>query len=306
MISKKKGARAARRACGIALAVAAISAHAETGATAPVDPQRSQGTEAAAEASIVPAASIAPAAPTAAAVPAAPIEQAAPATAAAPAATDAASASAAAQTRVRFARGNYKPGIEQLRVVRRENTMNNIAGQVALNIALSVIAGGVSVSAQGFSKNDLGGTTLEALKDDPLGANPAIDELSNALSKVATDIYRRRAEAAYATALTDGSTAEEIEEARKVQAVADTPLLPGSWHLVYENLTGSDELFRLKFGAALGRAGFMRPPAECFYQSEPVAWNEWQADNWQRLREERAKAVARCTETLSATPEKFW
>ena len=200
----------------------------------------------------------------------------------------------------------YKPGIEQLRVVRRENTMNNIAGQVALNIALSVIAGGVSVGAQGFSKDDLGGTTLEALKDDPLGVNPAISELNDALSKVATDIYRKRAEAAYATALTDGSTPEEIEEARKVQAVADTPLLPGSWHLVYENLTGSDELYRLKFGAELGRAGFMRPPAACFYQSEPVAWNEWQADNWQRLREERAKAVARCTETLSATPEKFW
>ncbi|MFV0672837.1 hypothetical protein [Variovorax sp. tm] len=285
MISKKQGARAAWRACGIALAVAAVSAHAETDAAAPADPQRSQATEAVAGAPAVPVAPISPAAPVEAVAPAAP---------------------AAPQTRVRFSRGRYKPGIEQLRVVRRENTMNNIAGQVALNIALSVIAGGVSVGAQGFSKDDLGGTTLEALKDDPLGVNPAISELNDALSKVATDIYRKRAEAAYATALTDGSTPEEIEEARKVQAVADTPLLPGSWHLVYENLTGSDELYRLKFGAELGRAGFMRPPAACFYQSEPVAWNEWQADNWQRLREERAKAVARCTETLSATPEKFW
>ncbi len=285
MISKKQGARAAWRACGIALAVAAVAAHAETDAAAPADPQRSQATEAVAGAPAVPVAPISPAAPVEAVAPAAP---------------------AAPQTRVRFSRGMYKPGIEQLRVVRRENTMNNIAGQVALNIALSVIAGGVSVGAQGFSKDDLGGTTLEALKDDPLGVNPAISELNDALSKVATDIYRKRAEAAYATAMTDGSTPEEIEEARKVQAVADTPLLPGSWHLVYENLTGSDELYRLKFGAELGRAGFMRPPAACFYQSEPVAWNEWQADNWQRLREERAKAVARCTETLSATPEKFW
>ena len=273
MISKKQQRRAALRACGIALAVAGFSAHAEPDAPASA---MQQPTEATTDAPAVPAASVA------AAVPAQP------------------------QTRLRFRLGTYKPGIERLRVVRRENTMNNIAGQVALNIALSVIAGGVSVGAQGFSKDDLGGTMLDALKDDPLGANPAMNELKDALGKVATDIYRKRAEAAYATALTDGSTPEEIEEARKVQAEADTPLLPGPWHLVYENLTGSDELFRLKFGAELGRAGFMRPPAACFYQSEPVAWEQWQADNWQRLREERAKAVARCTETLSATPEKFW
>jgi len=161
MISKKQGARAAWRACGIALAVAAVSAHAETDAAAPADPQRSQATEAVAGAPAVPVAPISPAAPVEAVAPAAP---------------------AAPQTRVRFSRGMYKPGIEQLRVVRRENTMNNIAGQVALNIALSVIAGGVSVGAQGFSKDDLGGTTLEALKDDPLGVNPAISELNDALT----------------------------------------------------------------------------------------------------------------------------
>lgn len=271
MNSNKQGRRAARRACVIALALAGLSAYAEPDAPAPAPQQ--QPAQAAAEA---------PAAPVAAAPP------------------------AAQQTRLRFNRGFYKPGIEQLRVVRREDTMGNVAGQVALSVALSVIGGGVSIGAQGLSKDDLGGTTLEALKGDPLGVNPAISELNDALGKVATDIYRKRAEAAYATALTDGSTPEEIEEARKVQAEADTPLHPGPWHLVYENLTGSDELFRLKFGAELGRAGFMRPPAACLYQSEPVAWSQWQADNWQRLREERAKAVASCTETLAATPEKRW
>lgn len=193
----------------------------------------------------------------------------------------AAEAPAAPQTRVRFDRGVYKPGIERLRVVRRENTVGPVAGQVALNVAFAVLAA-------------------------DLALNPAVGELTDALSKVATAIYRRRAEAAHALALTDGSTPEEIAEAAKVQAVADTPLLPGPWHLVYENLLGSDALFRLKFGAQLGRPGFMRPPADCFYQSEPVAWAQWQADHWQRLREERAKAVAACTEALAATPEKRW
>ncbi|MNL74821.1 hypothetical protein D3C87_2005180 [compost metagenome] len=50
----------------------------------------------------------------------------------------------------------------------------------------------------------------------------------------------------------------------------------------------------------------MRPPIECRYQSEPVARARWQADNWQLLREERAKAVEACTKIISAAPEKRW
>ena len=273
MISKKRP-RAALT-CGIALAVIGLSVHA-------AEPD-------------APAPSVQPAAI------AADIPAPSPPSVAPPA-----EAAAAPQTRVRFNRAAYKSGIERLRVVRRENTGNYVAGQIALNVALSLIAGGVSIGAQGFSKDELAGTTLEELKDDPVSANPAIGELTDALSKVATDIYRKRAEAAHALALTDGSTPEEIEEAGRVQKEADTPLNPGPWHLVYENLTGTDELFRLKFGAQLGRPGFMRPPAACYYQSEPVTWTQWQADNWQRLREERAKAVASCTETLAATPEKLW
>jgi len=274
MISTHK-TRAAFTACSIAMATLGFSAH----AAEPDAPARS-APPAAIAADIL-----------------APVQ---------PSVAPTAEAAAAPQTRVRFNRAAYKSGIERLRVVRRENTGNQIAGQIALNVALSLIAGGVSVGGQSFSKDELAGTTLEELKDDPVSANPAIVELTDALSKVATDIYRKRAEAAHALALTDGSTPEEIEEAGRVQKEADTPLNPGAWHLVYENLTGTDELFRLKFGAQLGRAGFMRPPAACFYQSEPIAWTQWQADNWQRLREERAKAVASCTETLAATPEKFW
>jgi hypothetical protein len=269
-MTSKNEQRTVRYACGIALAALGFAAHA--------DAQAPETTPKTVEQSVAqPAAD--PTAPTA-------------------------EATFAPQTRLRFHRGFYKPGIEKLRVVRREDTVGSVAGQVALNVAFAVLGGGAAV--QGFSKDDLGGTTLEELKDDPLGANPAITDLNEALGKVATDIYRKRAEAAHATALADGSTPEEIADAAKVQAEADTPLHPGPWHLVYENLLGSDELFRLKFGAELGRAGFMRPPATCLYQSEPVAWAQWQADSWQHLREERAKAVAACTQTLAATPEKRW
>jgi hypothetical protein len=226
--------------------------------------------------------------------------------AAVPANSAPATQDAALQTRLRFSRGALKPGIEGLRVVRRENTINNVAGQVATSVAASVLSGGIAIGGNGFSKGDLAGTTLEELKDDPVAVNPALNDLNDALSRVATDIYRGRVAAARATALQDGSTPEEIEDTSKVPVEADTPLHPGAWHLVYENLAGSDELYRLNFGAELGRPGFMRPPAACAYQSEPIAWTQWQADHWQRLREERVKAVAYCTAKLAATPEKFW
>lgn len=210
------------------------------------------------------------------------------------------------QTRLRFQRGSYKPGIESLRVVKRENTTNLVAKQIAASVALSVFTGRLIAGVDDFSKNDLAGDFLEELKNDPVAVNPAISDLNDALSKVATEIYIRRAANARAVALKDGSTPEEIEEASQIPKEADTPLHPKAWHLVYENLSGSDELFRLKFGAELGRAGFMRPPAVCAYESESVAWAEWQANDWQRLREERAKAVEKCTLVLASTPEKRW
>lgn len=231
-------------------------------------------------------------------------EAAAPPMAAASAPAEATPAAPPSQTRVRYLRMPQQSGADHLRVVRREDTVGRVAGQVALNVAFAVLGTGAAV--QGFSKDGLGGTTLEALRDDPVSVNPAMSDLQEALSKIATDIYRRRTETALATALTDGSTPEEIEAARQTPKEADSPLVPGSWHLVYENLMGSDELFRLKYGASLGRAGFMRPPIGCSYESEPLAWTQWQADGWQRLREERVKIVARCVEAIGAAPENRW
>ncbi|WP_218508863.1 hypothetical protein [Variovorax sp. dw_308] len=269
MLMKKP--RAVSRICAIALAITALSAHAET-----ESPSRL--------ASLDPAATGAPIAAT----------------------PTPGEANGAQQVRLRVEKGYLKPGYENLRVVRRDHTMNNVAGQVALNVALSLVTRSVVVTGSGFSKDDLAGETLQDLKGDPVLANPATSDLRDALGDVASDIYRRRVAAARATALQDGSTPEEIAEASRMPQEADTPLYPGQWHLVYENLSGTDEMFRLRFGAELGRPGFMRPPSGCAWQSEPIAWTQWQADHWQRLRDERAKAVASCTKVLAGTPEKFW
>lgn len=213
---------------------------------------------------------------------------------------------AAPHTRLRFQHGSYRTGIESLRVVKRENTTNLVATQIAASVALTVFTGKLIAGVDNFSKDDLAGDFLEELKNDPVSVNPAISDLNDALSKVATEIYIRRAANARVIALKDGSTPEEIEEASQIPKEADTPLHPKAWHLVYENISGWDELFRLKFGAELGRAGFMRPPAVCAYESESIAWAEWRASDWQRLRGERAKAVEECTRVLASTPAKRW
>lgn len=125
-MTSKNEQRAARHACGIALAVLGFAAHADVDA------------------------------PATAAQPAVQAEQVEVQPAAEAAAT--APAASAPQTRLRFHRGSYKPGIEKLRVVRREDTVGNVAGQIALNVALAVLAGGVAV--RGVSKDELGGATL--------------------------------------------------------------------------------------------------------------------------------------------------
>ena len=106
-----------------------------------------------------------------------------PEASAAPSTTNAADTPAVpSQTRLLFSRGFYRPGIERLRVVRRDGTITNIVGQVALSVAVSMLTGTTTVGAQGFTKDNLAGDTLEELKDDPLGVNPAISDLNDALS----------------------------------------------------------------------------------------------------------------------------
>lgn len=207
-------------------------------------------------------------------------------------------------TRVVFARDGQKQGIERLHVVRRQNTMNNVAGQVALNVAL--LALGVGAAGAGFSKTDLLGDDIPELANDPVAVNPGLDDLRDALSVIATRVYAERAAKAQADARTDGSTPEEIKAAGEVPDTLDTPLHPRAWQLVYENLSTDDGLYRLRFSAEMGRAGFMRPPMLCAYESEPLSWAAWRSQNWQPLREARSKAVAHCTEVLGAFAKKRW
>lgn len=205
-------------------------------------------------------------------------------------------------TPVLFNRGMYKQGIERLRVVKRQNTFNNVAGQVALNVALIALTR--SAGAQGFSKDELAGDEIPELAGNPALENPATNDLADSLGRVTTRFYAQRAIEAIAVARTDGSTPQEIADVSQLPKDAGTPLTAGRWHLVYENVSAGDELYRLKFGAQLGRT--FRGPVVCSHVSEPVRWAAWQANGWQRLSEERAKAVSQCTATLGGYIRANW
>jgi hypothetical protein len=155
-------------------------------------------------------------------------------------------------------------------------------------------------AVQGFSKDNLAGDEIPELAHDPVAVNPVLQEVPDGLGRAVTRFFARRAIDAVATAKTDGSTPEEIASASQMPKDLGWMLSPGGWQLVYENLASDDDLYRLKFGAQLGRS------AGCGYASEPLAWAVWQADGWRRLREERAKATTQCIERLGTYVAAHW
>lgn len=206
---------------------------------------------------------------------------------------------------------SYPGGLEQLRVVRRDHTGRAVATQVALNAGLAVATGGRGGFVQSFSKNDLIGDAVPELAGQSWAGNPSLKEVPQTLGEIATRVYAARAWKELERGRSEGGwTREDMLAAAQLPAEADAPVNPGVWRQVYENLSGQDELYRLQFSAGLGlaslRFGLPPMPANCFYQSEPVAWTAWQADGWQRLREERAKALAQCVETLGQTKGRLW
>ena len=216
------------------------------------------------------------------------------------------------KTQVRLRGKSYPEDFEPLRVVRRDHTGNAVAAQVALRVGASAIVGRPVIgTVQGFSKDDLVGDPVPELVGQPWATNPGLKDLPEVLGEVATRVYAARAWAELERGRREsGWTREDMESAAQLPAEADAPINPGVWRLVYENLSGTDELYRLQFSAGLAlaslRFGLPPIPANCSYRSEPADWAAWRADNWQRIREERAKALAQCVDTLVQTKARLW
>lgn len=212
-------------------------------------------------------------------------------------------------TRVRLRKDNYPRGFEILQIVRREQAGRLIAGQAVLTAGVMAVTRGGFIN--GFAMGQLEGEPIAELAGQSWASHPAMQELPQALSEVATRIYAARAwRELERSRVETGWSREDIEAAAQLPAEADAPLAPGYWRLVYENLTGDDDLFRLQFSASLGLAGpgYGVPPvpAQCVYVSEPVRWPDWRANEWQRLRDERVKALDGCMLVFMKTRADLW
>ena len=189
--------------------------------------------------------------------------------------------------RVTVAGAGHPDGYEGLRIVHRADTGSSIALQVGLNVGLALLTRGVAF--QSFSKDDLRGTPVEGI-DAELARNPAISELPQAVAEMAVRLHAQRKAA--------GEAPDALPDELPVAVFV------GPWSLVYENLAGSDELYRLRFGAALNWKP--RPfavharPQGCSWKSDALTLTEWQANDWQQLREQRAMASAACQKNFEA------
>lgn len=183
-----------------------------------------------------------------------------------------------------------------LRIVKRSSSAGMVAanvGFILVGAALVRSGGGSFQHSFGFSKNDLSGSEVDGLSDAEkrLLDNPARTELVDGVARLAAQFYQSQPDAQHALP-PDFEPPIEIES--------------GKWTLVYETLLEGEESFRLQWDAEIRRIGtggpFRRPVnVLCGYQSaEPATLAQWQADGWQRLRDERAQALDGCIEVTAS------
>lgn len=244
-------------------------------------------------------------------------------------------------TQVKLEAGHAAEDAGVLRVVRSEHVAQRKAAKVVGSAALTLLLSEpYLLDDEDLAKIGMTGDPVPELAGQPWAASPALQALPQALSEVATRVYaarawkeleksRQQAGAAPGTvaqAAAPAPAAPTTQAAQAAQAASAAPppervalaqlpaearpsVTPGSWLLFPQPMGDNQEAYRLQFSASLGLgqvAGMTLAPVRCAYRSEPVSWMGWQAEGWQRLREEREKAVAQCVRELSATRASLW
>lgn len=177
----------------------------------------------------------------------------------------------------------------EITIVKREATSKNVGTQVALNVLLLAVGGGVGV--QGFSKDGLKGAPITDVKDRRNLQNPIpntfvndlrsnLNALAQAQPEFSSKVYRN------AFMITDGHT-----------------------RLVYENLTGTEEeTFRLKTDLLIYKrketAGmFSISPfveVDCKNQSpEPLPLATWAEQDYQLVRKQLTAMLDQCAKKVA-------
>lgn len=184
----------------------------------------------------------------------------------------------------------------EVTIVRRQATVNNVAGQVALNLVMLALGGGVGVQA--FDKNGLRGVRIEDAATRVNLKNPVAGEFLSRLQGRLDAAVREHPQ------LRDG--------------VWQKPVLVagGSVRLVYETLSGdAEERFRLKNDLVIyksrektGLLTFSRPVmVDCRDESaEPLPQEEWARDDYRLIKLQLDAMLAACeTKVLAQVPVLF-
>lgn len=179
---------------------------------------------------------------------------------------------------------------QEVSIVRREDTVNLVGVQVALNIAMLALGGGIGV--QGFSKDELKGSAIEYAGPRDNLKNPVVDAFVPALAKKIGAAVRQDPEL-------NGRTFNRY-----------ISVAGGSASLVYEALAdGEEERFRLKTHLQVYKkkesAGmFSFSPlviVDCSDASDPaVPLGQWAEADFQPVRTQLDDMLSACEAKVMA------
>ena len=193
-------------------------------------------------------------------------------------------------SRAGFDGSQTKEVMDGLRVVRQQATKNHIGQQVALNAALILLTGGLTLNLQSFSKNDLTGIEPEDAIDKERLKNPALLQLPAEVQRLTTQWLK------------------EQEKTREMKFARPLVVNSAAWRLVYNTLDEADTTYKLKFDVAIYKdresssffTGYKRAGRSCSQVSEARSIGDWRANDYQAVVDWAPQAVTRCAHEFIA------
>ena len=178
--------------------------------------------------------------------------------------------------------------MDDLRVVHLSAMQKNLAAQIALNIGMLFLGGGVGFS--GVSKESFAGALPDDVKDVSRLKNPAMVQLVQEVQRQSSDWL--------------GSSAKTSE------LKFSRPLVVSSaaWRLIYNSHSPDDKTYQLRFDADVykirDKKSFFSNPSStgkrCSYVSNPRQIGEWKVNDYQAVVDLMPIVVTQCAKEFTA------
>jgi hypothetical protein len=186
--------------------------------------------------------------------------------------------------------GAMKPEMDDLRVVRLQETGNEIGRQVALNVALMLFTGGGALGIRIFAKEDFKGVPPEDAVDIERLKNPALKRLT-------AELERR-----------SNAWLSEREKTRSQRFARPLVVSAATWRLVYSALNETLPTYQLRFEVGIYKSrdkpsfftGDKRGGHSCNFVSDARPMDAWKAGDYQAVVDLEPKAVVQCAEEFTA------